>query len=75
MRNINYLECQTWHGRKGCVKNSFSYSLDYVLFEPDGLKNPPLLFSRKRGSFFGVLDKDHGGLPRKGLGVVWVKKV
>ena len=35
----------------------------------------PGLFARNRGNLFAVHDADHGGMPGKGRGVVWVREV
>ncbi len=35
MMQVQRIRAQTFHGRKGPVKNAFRYSVDYVLLDPD----------------------------------------
>jgi len=63
----------TWHGRAGAVANAFSYAVDYVLIEPERWSGPRL-FSRNRPNLASVHDRDHGGAPGRGRGVVWVRE-
>ncbi len=75
MNKVDYIEGWTWHGRKGDLKNAFRYSVDYVLFDATHPMTAPALFSRNGLGLFSIHDADHGGAPRKGQGVSWVKKV
>ncbi len=72
--SVDHIRGETFHGRKGAVKNSFRYSLDYVLLNPDSATGPRL-FSRNRGNLTSVFDTDHGGLPKQGTGPLWVRHV
>ncbi len=69
-----HLRGQTFHGRKGPITNDFRYSVDYVLIDPNA-PSPLRLFSRNRGNLTAVHDKDHGGPPRQGRGLAWVRDV
>ena len=71
---VDHIRGETFHGRKGAVKNSFRYSMDYVLLNPDHAKGPRL-FSRNRGNLTSLYDTDHGGVPKHGTGVRWVRDV
>ena len=71
---VDHIAGETFHGRKGAVKNSFRYSMDYVLLNPDNAKGP-WLFSRNRGNLTSVFDTDHGGAPKHGMGLQWVRDV
>ena len=71
---VDHIRGATFHGRKGAVKNSFRYSMDYVLLNPDHAKGPRL-FSRNRGNLTSLYDTDHGGVPKHGTGVRWVRDV
>ena len=35
MTEVQRIRAETFHGRKGPVKNAFRYSVDYVLLDPD----------------------------------------
>ena len=78
MTAIRHLRGETYHGRKGPVANSFRYSIDYVLMDMQAggqAGRGPGLFSRNARNLTGVWDKDHGGPPGAGRGVVWVREV
>lgn len=72
--SVDHIRAETFHGRKGAVKNTFRYSMDYVLLNPDTAKGPRL-FSRNRGNLFAIFDTDHGGVPKQGTGARWVREV
>jgi len=74
MTQVDHIAGETFHGRKGEVANSFRYSIDYVLVDMD-LARGPGLFSRNRGNLMALQDRDHGGLPGQGRGVVWLREV
>ncbi|MES2144190.1 MAG: DUF1365 domain-containing protein [Pseudomonadota bacterium] len=74
MTGVLHLRGETFHGRKGAVRNSFRYSLDYVLLDPESTDGPAL-FSRNRRNLTSLHDIDHGGAPKAGRGVAWVRKV
>ena len=74
MTDVQHLRGETFHGRKGAVRNSFRYSVDYVLFDPVTVDGPTL-FSRNRRNLISVHDGDHGGAPKAGKGVAWVRDV
>ena len=42
MKGIDYIQAQTFHGRKGKISNSFSYAVDYLLLD---LKKPKQFLS------------------------------
>lgn len=65
---------ETFHGRKGAVANSFRYTVDCVLLDPDR-DTGPALFSRNRRNLMAVHDADYGGAPGKGRGTAWVRDV
>jgi DUF1365 family protein len=72
---VDHIDARTFHGRKGAVENAFSYSIDYVLLEPEAKMRAPRLFSRNRGNLFSLWDRDHGGAPKVGEGAAWVREV
>ena len=74
MSRVDHIRGETFHGRKGAVQNSFRYSVDYVLLNPETAQGPAL-FSRNRGNLTSLHDSDHGGAPRQGRGVAWVREV
>lgn len=74
MSKVDYIRGETFHGRRGEVTNDFRYGVDYVLFDADETFGPSL-FSRNRGNLTSVWDADHGGAPKAGVGVAWVREV
>lgn len=75
MTRPEHIPGHTWHGRKGAVENAFRYSIDYVLLDPDAEYDRPRLFSRNRANLAGLRDSDHGGAPKQGRGVAWLREV
>jgi len=74
MNRVDHIRGITFHGRKGAVANRFSYGVDYVMLNPETSVGPAL-FSRNRGNLTSLHDADHGGLPKHGTGVTWVRQV
>ncbi|MBD0866355.1 MAG: DUF1365 domain-containing protein [Rhodobacteraceae bacterium] len=72
---VEHIAGQTFHGRKGSIKNAFRYSVDYVLLDAEGLLCGPGLFSRNGRNVTSVRDIDHGGAPGQGRGSAWVRHV
>lgn len=75
MTVLDHIPGETFHGRKGEVANSFRYGVDYVLIDPEAKTGFPALFGRNRGNLTSLHDRDHGGPPGQGRGVVWVRSV
>lgn len=75
MTRVDLIRGETFHGRKGAVKNSFRYTVDYVALDAEAPVSGPLLFSRNRGNLTSVQDRDHGGQPGQGRGAAWVRQV
>lgn len=71
---IDHIRGETFHGRKGQVKNQFRYGVDYLLLNPETARGPRL-FSRNARNLIAVFDGDHGGAPRQGKGALWVRDV
>jgi uncharacterized protein len=71
---VQRIRAETFHGRKGPVKNAFRYSVDYVLVDPDRVE-APALFGRNRAGLMSLHDVDHGGAPGNGRGVSWAREV
>ncbi len=74
MTAVQHLRGVTFHGRKGALSNRFRYTVDYVLADPETATGPTL-FSVNRGNVTALHDSDHGGPPRQGRGVFWVREV
>jgi DUF1365 family protein len=73
---VDHISGETWHGRKGEVKNAFTYSIDYVLVDAeDEAAAHPALFARNGRGVMSLLDRDHGGPPGQGRGAAWVRDV
>ncbi|WP_197916135.1 DUF1365 domain-containing protein [Thiosulfatihalobacter marinus] len=67
-----HLRAITTHTRRGTVKNAFSYSVDFVLIDPDSAVGP-LLFGRNRPGLISVQDRAHGGKLGAGRGAAWAR--
>lgn len=72
---VHHVEGQTWHGRKGAVKNAFRYSIDYVMLDAEKPAPAPRLFRRNARGLCALHDADHGGAPGQGQGAAWVREV
>jgi DUF1365 family protein len=74
MTQVELIRGETFHGRKGAVANSFRYTVDYLLLDPDRAKGPSL-FSRNKANLTAIHDVDFGGAPKQGRGTAWVRDV
>ncbi len=72
---IDHIEGQTFHGRRGDIRNAFRYSVDYILLDAENTSKGPSLFSRNRGNVTSLHDGDHGGAPGQGRGAAWVRHI
>ncbi|MDZ4136438.1 MAG: DUF1365 domain-containing protein [Paracoccaceae bacterium] len=79
MTLAEHIRGETFHGRRGVITNAFRYGVDYVLLDPDQARGDqargPSLFSRNRGNLTSLWDVDHGGAPKAGRGVAWLREV
>lgn len=73
--HVEHIAAQTYHGRRGAVRNAFRYSIDYVLIDAEAPQAAPSLFARNRRGLFALDDRDHGGAPGSGRGAPWVREV
>ncbi len=74
MTTVDHIRGETFHGRKGAVTNSFRYGVDYLMLDPETAGGPSL-FSRNCRNLLSLHDADHGGNPKRGRGVAWVREV
>jgi hypothetical protein len=72
MSGVEHIAATTFHARRGGVGNRFSYGVDYILLNPETARGPSL-FSRNRANLTALYDSDHGGPPKQGRGVAWVR--
>lgn len=72
---VDHIRGQTYHGRKGTVKNAFRYSVDYVMLDAEAPVRGPGLFARNGRNVTAIDDRDHGGAPGQGSGAAWVRDV
>lgn len=72
---VDLIHGETFHGRKGAVRNSFRYTVDYVALDAESPVRGPGLFGRNRRNLTALWDADHGGAPGQGRGPVWVREV
>jgi DUF1365 family protein len=75
MSVVHHIAGETYHGRRGAIKNAFRYSIDYILVDAEAEVNGPRLFARNAGSLMSLHDSDHGGPPKAGTGAAWVRDV
>ena len=75
MSIVEHISGETYHGRRGAVKNAFRYSIDYVLCDAEAVPTTPRFFARNKGALMSLQDSDHGGLPKAGRGAAWVRDV
>lgn len=75
MTAIDHIAGETYHGRRGDVKNAFRYGIDYVLVDAEAKLSGPRLFARNAAGFMSLQDQDHGGAPKNGTGPAWVRAV
>lgn len=68
---IEHVPAQTYHARKGSLKNAFRYGVDYVLTDLTGGARPFL--SRNSFNLFSVSDRFHGGPRGAGAGLKWFR--
>ncbi|UWQ74160.1 DUF1365 domain-containing protein [Leisingera sp. M658] len=68
---IEHVPAQTFHARRGGLKNAFRYGVDYIL--TDMTKGAPPLLSRNRFNLFSIHDRHHGGPRGAGSGVAWFR--
>ncbi len=75
MNTVQHIAGETYHGRRGPVRNDFRYSIDYVLLDAEADCEAPGLFGRNRPGLMSLHDQDHGGAPKHGIGADWVRQV
>jgi len=75
MSRVEHIAGETFHGRRGDVRNAFCYSIDYVLMPAEGPVKAPTLFARNARGLMSLHDSDHGGAPGGGTGAPWVRRV
>jgi len=71
---LDHIHGNTYHGRKGAVKNAFRYGVDYILTDFSDHKGPAL-FSCNRFNLAALFDRDHGGIRGHGIGADWVRGI
>lgn len=67
-----HLKGSTIHARKGTVKNTFKYGVDFLMIDPDQARGTGL-FSRNRWNLFSIHDRHHGGTRGQGTGAKWAR--
>ena len=68
-----HISGRTFHGRRGGVENRYTYTVDYILLEPEADQRLPALMSRNRANVTALHDRDHGGAVGAGQGAAWVR--
>ncbi|WP_209427728.1 DUF1365 domain-containing protein [Pararhodobacter sp. SW119] len=75
MSMLQHIPGHTFHGRRGAQGNRFTYGVDYLLIDPEARTGLPWLFRRNRPGPVSLHDSDHGGVPGRGDGITWVRRV
>ena len=70
---LEHIQAQTYHARRGSLKNAFRYGMDFVL--SDLKDNDLFVLSRNRFNLWSIWDRKHGGVRGNGQGIVWFKEV
>lgn len=70
---LEHIQATTLHARRGDLKNSFEYGVDYVLSDLGNA--PPAVFSRNRFNLWALHDVRHGGARGAGAGLDWFKQL
>jgi uncharacterized protein len=73
MSLVEHIRGETFHGRRGAIRNSFRYGVDYLLLDADQARGPGL-FARNGRGLVSVHDRDHGGAPGHGRGAAWRRR-
>ncbi|WP_093152805.1 DUF1365 domain-containing protein [Aliiruegeria lutimaris] len=71
---IDHIAGQTFHARRGQLKNAFQYGVDFVLADLPAADGPGLL-SFNRFNLWHISDRDHGGPRGHGRGVDWFRDI
>lgn len=71
---VEHIQAQTFHARRGSLKNAFGYGVDYVLCDL-GKFSAPRLLSHNRFNLWSVWDRRHGGQRGQGQGRRWFQNV
>lgn len=75
MTSVQHIQGETYHSRRGAVKNAFRYAIDYVLLDVEAQVKGPRFFARNSAGLMSVQDTDHGGPPKTGRGAAWARGV
>jgi len=75
MSPVEHIAGRTFHGRRGAVRNAFTYGIDYVALDAEASVRGPGLFARNGAGLMSLWDRDHGGAPGQGRGAAWVRDV
>lgn len=70
---LEHIQSQTYHARRGGIKNAFRYGVDFVL--SDLQETGPLLLSHNRFNLWSLWDRSHGGRRGDGSGVAWFVEI
>ncbi|OWU83384.1 cyclopropane-fatty-acyl-phospholipid synthase [Oceanicola sp. 22II-s10i] len=68
-----HLQGQTYHARRGGIRNAFRYGVDYVLCDLDDPQEDPALLSRNRFNLWSLHSARHGGPRGDGTGTAWFR--
>ncbi|RVT83282.1 DUF1365 domain-containing protein [Rhodobacteraceae bacterium CCMM004] len=72
---IDHIAGETYHGRRGGVRNAFRYGVDYLLLDAEAAVPGPWPLARNRAGAVSLHDRDHGGPPGQGRGAAWLREV
>ena len=75
MTPVEHISGETFHGRRGAIRNAFRYSVDYVMLDLESDDRGPIGFGKNRFGLWSVRDRDCGGPPHQGRGAAWAREV
>ena len=72
---LEHISGVTTHTRRGEIRHSFRYGVDFVLLDAEAPITGPGLFSRNRFNLASVHDCDHGGPLTEARGPDWARRI
>lgn len=67
---VLHLTADVSHARRGALRHTFRYRVDYLLLSPEAVR-PQGLFRLGRAGLFSFHQPDHGGRRKAGEGAAW----
>lgn len=68
-----HLKTRVTHARQGALRHAFTYTVDYLMIDPEAGAGPGLM-ARDRFGLVSVNTRDHGGPRGAGKGAPWARE-